>query len=364
LHQFLSRLLYKEAPDDASTWKDIVYHKPPKPSNKLWPHGVESQWLWADSICINQQNLSERNDQVAMMRDIFSKAAHVIAWLGDDEDVATKLFDFCNPQKTFDISIFRCSFWSRLWCQQEVCLAQNLVLMAHGHIELLRNYVHNYAFQDKIVKPGVPRCLYIWRERTCGRASNLSLAEAIRLFSAKQCANPRDRVFGVLGMVHAEERIDVDYELSVVQVFYAALLRALEVMMGQDHPSQAHRRPVTLDQIKLLSGTFDLLAERMGILSSERDLLRKLIRSYQDAHDSLPSLLQEFRAKATLIKKWHPDLLQGDNVTTAPAPEAQQKGTSSMDEIEDVDDWLATYQKTMARLGAPLPISRPRSPSP
>lgn len=42
--------------------------------------------LWADSICINQDSISERNDQVAEMRAIYSSAALVMAWLAPNDD--------------------------------------------------------------------------------------------------------------------------------------------------------------------------------------------------------------------------------------------------------------------------------------
>jgi hypothetical protein len=49
--------------------------------------------LWADALCINQDDLTERLHQVSMMADIYSSAAMVLAWLSsNDEDVA-KAFD-------------------------------------------------------------------------------------------------------------------------------------------------------------------------------------------------------------------------------------------------------------------------------
>ncbi|KAI4249125.1 MAG: hypothetical protein L6R42_009060 [Xanthoria sp. 1 TBL-2021] len=40
--------------------------------------------FWLDSLCINQQDVTERNEQVAMMGDIYSKASLVLVWLGPD----------------------------------------------------------------------------------------------------------------------------------------------------------------------------------------------------------------------------------------------------------------------------------------
>ncbi|KAM0720640.1 hypothetical protein Q7P37_004777 [Cladosporium fusiforme] len=40
--------------------------------------------VWADAICINQGDLSERGQQVQMMGDIYAKAKEVLIWLGID----------------------------------------------------------------------------------------------------------------------------------------------------------------------------------------------------------------------------------------------------------------------------------------
>ena len=42
--------------------------------------------LWVDAICINQSNFEERGQQVSRMRNIYSSAAHVVIWLGADDD--------------------------------------------------------------------------------------------------------------------------------------------------------------------------------------------------------------------------------------------------------------------------------------
>jgi hypothetical protein len=51
---------------------------------KRWNGG----WLWIDSICIDQSNASEKNVQVAMMKDIYERAQTVISWLGKLDDEA------------------------------------------------------------------------------------------------------------------------------------------------------------------------------------------------------------------------------------------------------------------------------------
>ena len=45
---------------------------------------TEERILWADAICINQQDIDERNQQVRLMRQIYENAERVVVWLGED----------------------------------------------------------------------------------------------------------------------------------------------------------------------------------------------------------------------------------------------------------------------------------------
>lgn len=40
-------------------------------------------FLWIDQICIDQEDVQERNSQVAMMSDIYSRAVSCLVWLGE-----------------------------------------------------------------------------------------------------------------------------------------------------------------------------------------------------------------------------------------------------------------------------------------
>lgn len=40
--------------------------------------------LWADAVCIDQQNPAEKNEQVMLMSQIYARPKRVLIWLGDD----------------------------------------------------------------------------------------------------------------------------------------------------------------------------------------------------------------------------------------------------------------------------------------
>lgn len=48
-------------------------------------HASRPRHVWADSVCINQQDIPERGQQVSIMRSIYQNAERVLVWLGLDE---------------------------------------------------------------------------------------------------------------------------------------------------------------------------------------------------------------------------------------------------------------------------------------
>ncbi|KAB5582344.1 heterokaryon incompatibility protein-domain-containing protein [Coniochaeta sp. 2T2.1] len=52
---------------------------------QIFLSGLGSNWIWADAVCIDQENEAEKEVQVAMMDEIYSRAMAVVIWLGADE---------------------------------------------------------------------------------------------------------------------------------------------------------------------------------------------------------------------------------------------------------------------------------------
>jgi hypothetical protein len=62
--------------------------------------------LWIDALCINQggtdEAITERNAQVAMMGEIYLKAARVLIWLGSGDAFVSTLFRYLRSLHFFD----------------------------------------------------------------------------------------------------------------------------------------------------------------------------------------------------------------------------------------------------------------------
>lgn len=48
-----------------------------------------SRTLWADAVCINQDDIDERNKQVKRMKDVYTLARRTVIWLGKESEDST-----------------------------------------------------------------------------------------------------------------------------------------------------------------------------------------------------------------------------------------------------------------------------------
>lgn len=106
----------------------------------------EPRTLWVDAICINQANepaaREERAVQLRRMKEIFSEATSVIAWVGTEGASSSRVFDLmeemrknrsrlesvekdtksCENREARDMFFAR-PYWCRVWIVQELAVA-------------------------------------------------------------------------------------------------------------------------------------------------------------------------------------------------------------------------------------------------
>lgn len=107
----------------------------------------ESVLLWADAICINQQDVQERNHQVSHMTKIYSAAQEVVSWLGEGTEASDRAMELIavstnelSKQEPFRLQgdlddIFSRSYWSRVWvrCLIQAPCVEHMLRPCHGH---------------------------------------------------------------------------------------------------------------------------------------------------------------------------------------------------------------------------------------
>lgn len=93
-------------------------------------------YAWVDQICVNQENINERNAQVKIMVDIYRRASQVIMWLGQETDTVgwkqefSELLDVPTSYLAYDVgtlshlileaSKFARSWFNRMWVSSSI----------------------------------------------------------------------------------------------------------------------------------------------------------------------------------------------------------------------------------------------------
>jgi hypothetical protein len=244
---------------------------------------LNSQRLWVDSICINQQDPTERGSQVSFMASIYRSASTVIAWLGE-EDVYTEesfalirtlttLCTDCRKQimpKNMGSEAFgnilgplandrvwsslrqfwRRKYFRRAWIIQEVALAKKVIAQC-GHHTLDWDHIVQISW-FLTVTPWARFLNAGMHEPTDQEYSNhalpLYIAENARLKRSErchtllyalirarrfECLDPRDKVYALLGLAAGytkeKPRLQPVYrDRSVVDTYVCAAVQILE----------------------------------------------------------------------------------------------------------------------------------------
>ncbi|KAI3327190.1 heterokaryon incompatibility protein-domain-containing protein [Xylariaceae sp. AK1471] len=207
----------------------------------------EDVFVWVDALCIDQQNRDERSQQVRLMTEIYSKATEVAIWLGPSKNDSQLAQDFLeevvlfedNPEEVIEllsspnqlraveavVCLFQRDYWKRLWVVQEVFNAKairvycgdstGLLWGVYERAARLRNPV---SFSRALVYDGPNSLLGFDSLHTLGEESLLNV---VRVCRRKLTSEPRDKVFGILGVLPKVVRNEfpIDYNLSVKDVY-------------------------------------------------------------------------------------------------------------------------------------------------
>jgi hypothetical protein len=187
-------------------------------------------WLWIDQICIAQADISERNHQVGIMSRIYSNSASVIIWLGDIPLAYPRKDDRFNDQD-LDVGLtnllLRNKYFTRMWIIQEILLAKKIKLYLNGYRCIKWSTIHKMYKCNAppyIPTDPLPRALLHFAFETV--VQHLPLVQLLVAFSFSpcECEDPRDKVYGLMGIVRAQDKLVVDYRKSVFEVYLDAIM--------------------------------------------------------------------------------------------------------------------------------------------
>jgi hypothetical protein len=194
------------------------------------------EYLWIDQTCINQIDLKERSYQVGIMSEIYKGAESVIVWLGDGIHHRNGHAEYMSVQickETGDThalwGLARNGYFDRLWIVQEFLLATRVrILVKNLWVDEQDLLLLNDPFPALCgsIKHGPFSSLLLHRrqQNEPQPGPRRSIVDVLDPFFRQSCEDPRDKVYGLMGLIDEEERVGIDYTRSIHQVFMDLVL--------------------------------------------------------------------------------------------------------------------------------------------
>lgn len=217
--------------------------------------------LWIDAITINQNDVNEKNSQVALMGHIYKQATRVIAWLGQGDDDVGAAFDLIKSSADLGALSFKelyedkfddapkqaavhqmktratgkqywdvfdhvssLEYFQRLWIVQEILLAKRLSLwygdtsFEGGFMENLCEFITRLPISSLDIKnQGLAKI----KQKTCGAIFQSRMHEeshgiksTFPVFRRQKCYEPKDKIYGLKSLDNNMETFPVDYNVD------------------------------------------------------------------------------------------------------------------------------------------------------
>ena len=239
--------------------------------------------IWVDAVCINQSDVAEKNGQIKLMSLIYMAAAKVMVWLGkeaDDSDLAmdelsdmgqgspyNKLHIITGNSLTALNKLLSRSWWSRIWVVQEIFwggagikLDKMRIRCGHKELEWITLVIaaakmQSHKEDQRQHFPTLEKLFALETFRYQGGdmkdipANERFVFDTVAQFRNFQATEPKDKIYALLGTTLDKNRqpfagIEVDYSLSVVEVYRRFASMALRSSVGLNVLAYCRRRSI------------------------------------------------------------------------------------------------------------------------
>ncbi|KAH6669233.1 heterokaryon incompatibility protein-domain-containing protein [Halenospora varia] len=237
-------------------WRALYYLRSEKEEVKFW----------IDAICINQEDLEERSSQVQLMRDIYRGAGRTVVWLGDESFWSLRLFEFLDSvdttrgwkddderqlaleremklqtllaanegiQKIVERGLYgdiaQRDFWERIWIVQEVAISPEVMIYCGPNKMAWQefcNAICEYSLEVLLGALFLRDPLHIYQyslRELLNRRAKLTLGDVLASLRRSKATDPRDMVYGLLGLF-PNIPIRPDYLTASPQDVYLSLV--------------------------------------------------------------------------------------------------------------------------------------------
>jgi hypothetical protein len=185
--------------------------------------------VWVDAICINQRDKEEREDQVAKMGRIYEDVLSVVVHLG--QYLVSPLppsavypsrhkfhqFNDRLPNGPTLKEVVQRKYFSRVWVVQELIISRQ-ALIRIGNVEFVVDQQTSKNIESSLQGLNWANVVAPWAQHIaqgCIPRKSPSLLDMIFLTWNSQASDPRDKVFGILGLLeNLTPIVRPDYSIS------------------------------------------------------------------------------------------------------------------------------------------------------
>jgi hypothetical protein len=203
------------------------------------------QAFWVDAVCINQGDVAEKTRQLPIMDQIYFRASTVVIWLGagryaelqremaagghgqgkkpaDEKPEDTKPEDDTpnhnlSRQEELASYLRTDSYWGRLWILQEIGSARELEVCFGEEAMSWANFIQYLTMHHSDGEDGPLRLNRLLREEKYHGSHTLK--RLLEEHKDAQCSEPRDKVYGLVGLATDAADFPMDYTKSLYEVW-------------------------------------------------------------------------------------------------------------------------------------------------
>jgi len=220
------------------------------------------RFLWIDALCINQDDIPERNRQVPRISLIYTAAMTVVVWLGSATDESNLAIDYivqkgCKPlQAKGDgfrqiwskqhgravLDLCERPYWTRVWIIQEVMMAQYIIFLCGDksfewrdinyifkNLKRIANHIHVEHHRYVAAVLASPGGSIIEQKRQWNalplEGQTFTLKHLLKQYRNQRSTEIRDKVYALLGLTNLNDpnptkhQIYVDYSKPVEDIY-------------------------------------------------------------------------------------------------------------------------------------------------
>jgi hypothetical protein len=265
-------------------------------------HTDRVRLLWIDQLCINQQDLVERGEQVRRMSRIYQNASRNVVWLGEADDSSRIAFSWFQKmardlasssqidndpisessrisknlahidnkslqRKEWEAvtATFRsCAVWSRVWIIQEFTFVRDLVFIcgsdsiAWSDVQSVVEMASQDTNMESLLYTLVSYCLgtVLFMKEFRRKMSNKSFKDLLFTAQGWKATDEKDHVYALIALSrNMESRIVPDYTKSVQEIFISTTIAVIahdgdlniicrdQIQLTEGEPMESHTLP-------------------------------------------------------------------------------------------------------------------------